>query len=128
MPVNATLGNQMKKQQMKRASSDTVVADTSQWSESSQRSYAFECTKEYKDIKYSCWHCKKGTIFSAKDQKYTYEVKKAPIDQDRILCQDCWKESLEIAKEIRECEKKWASSKNTLKNEVLIILIRNFYY
>jgi len=116
-PLFKSLGSQMKKQKMKRESSDIVVADPYKWSESSQRSYAFECTKEYKDIKYNCCHCRKDTIFSARDQKYTYEVKKVPIDQNRILCTDCWKESLYIANEIRESEKKWACSKNILKSD-----------
>jgi hypothetical protein len=66
-----------------------VPADPSKWSEKSQHSVSFHCVKQYTarytDIAYNCWRCKKATVFSAADQKYTYEVKKAPIDQRRIL-------------------------------------------
>ncbi len=76
-----------------------------------------EWTKEYHDNKYSCWRCKKVSVFSAEDQKYTYEVKKAPIDQQRILCTDCWRLSLQIGKEIESCEANWASSKVALSKD-----------
>jgi Probable zinc-ribbon domain len=95
-----------------------VLANPSQWSEKDQGSVAFHFTKEYTDIEYNCWHCKKTTVFSAYDQKYTYEVKKAPIDQQQLLCTECWESSLKIKKEIRICEEKWAESKKSLKNDV----------
>jgi hypothetical protein len=98
--------------------SDMIVpADPSQWSEKSQSSVTFHWVKEYKDIEYNCWRCKKSAVFSAYDQKYTYEVKKAPIDQCRSLCLECWENSLKIKHNIRLCEEKWAESKRTLKND-----------
>ena len=96
---------------------NVVPADPLQWSQQSQRSVSFHWVKEYKDIEYKCWHCEKSAVFSAEDQKYTYEVKKAPIDQRRILCPECWGQSQVIAKDIRACEEKWAESKNSLKND-----------
>jgi Probable zinc-ribbon domain len=94
-----------------------VRADPSQWSEKSQNSVAFHFIKEYKNIEYNCWRCKKSAVFSAYDQKYTFEVKKASIDQRRSLCQECWENSLIIKHDIRLCEEKWAESKKTLKND-----------
>jgi Probable zinc-ribbon domain len=94
-----------------------VLANPSQWSEKDQGSVAFHFTKEYTDIEYKCWRCKKSAVFSANDQKYTFEVKKAPIDQRRSLCQECWENSLIIKHDIRLCEEKWAESKKTLKND-----------
>jgi Probable zinc-ribbon domain len=97
--------------------SGVAPADPTQWSEGSQRSVSFGWTKEYHDIKYSCWRCQRGAVFSAEDQKYTFEVKKAPIDQRRTLCPDCWQSSLTIAKEINGCEERWVSSKASLSKD-----------
>ena len=94
-----------------------VPADPDQWSEKSKQSYSYHYTKEYKDIAYKCWRCGKEEVFTAEDQKYTYEVKKAYIDQQRILCHDCWKQSLEVANDIRKCEQQWAESKEILRND-----------
>jgi hypothetical protein len=94
-----------------------VAADPSQWSKKSQRTLAFHYVKEYKNIEYECWHCHKSAVFSADDQKYTYEVKKAHVDQRRILCPVCWEKSQIIKNDIHICEKKWLESKETLKND-----------
>ena len=94
-----------------------VPADPSQWNEKSQRSVAFGWTTDYEDIEYTCWRCRKAAVFSAADQKYTFEVKKAPIDQRRSLCPDCWKALLAIDKDIEGCQANWASSKVTLSKD-----------
>lgn len=94
-----------------------ALADPSQWNEASQRSVSFGWTTEYEDIEYNCWRCRKAAVFSATDQKYTFEVKKAPIDQRRILCADCWRLSLVIDKEVEACEANWALSKVSLRKD-----------
>ena len=94
-----------------------LPADPSKWSEKSQRSLTAEFTKEYTSLQYNCWRCKASSIFTAADQKYTYEVKKAPIDQRRILCADCWKRSLEIGSALEDCRQQWALSKASLKGD-----------
>jgi hypothetical protein len=95
---------------------NSVPADPSKWSEKSQHSVTFHWVKEYTDIDYNCWRCKKAAVFSAADQKYTYEVKKAPIDQRRILCAECWRELLEVGSNIKQCKQQWAESKNSLRS------------
>ena len=98
-----------------------VPADPSKWSAQSQRSVAAGWTTEYKDIHYKCWHCEADAVFTAGDQKYTYEEKKAPIDQRRILCELCWRESLAIAANLKRYEAQWASSKQSLcKDEAFL--------
>ena len=92
----------------------SVPADPTKWSEKSQQTVGFHCIKEYRDITYDCWRCKKSAVLSAADQRYTYEVKKAPIDQRRILCTECWRELLEIDREIKLCEQQWANSNKSL--------------
>jgi hypothetical protein len=66
-------------------------------------------------IRYNCQRCQAEAIFSAADQKYTYEVKKAPIDQRRIFCELCWREFHQLAAQLKECEGKWATSKRALR-------------
>ena len=56
-------------------------------------------------------------MFTAEDQKYTYETRKAHIDQQRILCQPCWRESLEIAANLEAHASKWAGEKRRLKSD-----------
>jgi Probable zinc-ribbon domain len=95
----------------------TIPADPSQWSEASQRTLSAIFIKEYKDKVYRCWHCQMEAVFTAADQKYTYEVKKAPIDQQRILCQACWRKSIEIARTLNEYTEAWAASKPRLRQD-----------
>jgi putative zinc ribbon protein len=96
---------------------NSVPADPTNWSEQSQRSISFHYIREYNDITYNCWRCARSAIFSASDQRYTYEVKKAPIDQRRILCTDCRKESLCIEQDIKSCERCWSDSKSVLRSD-----------
>ncbi len=96
---------------------NTVVADPSQWSEQSQGSVSAGWTHSYTDLIYRCRRCQAETLFSAADQKYTYEVKKAPIDQQRSLCQPCWSESHQIARTLKGLEGQWAQSKTSLRTD-----------
>ena len=93
----------------------TVLADPEQWSEKSKQSVAFGFRREYQDQAYNCWHCQAAAIFTAQDQKYTFEVKKASIDQRRVLCEACWLESNRLQASLRECETQWCQSKVQLQ-------------
>lgn len=95
-----------------------VAADPEQWSEKSKHSYAYHYTREYSDIHYTCWTCRAGSTFTAQDQKYTFEVKKASIDQQRILCAVCWSETHQIRTAITDCDVRWLESKAKLQNDV----------
>ena len=64
----------------------TVAADQEKWSEQSKQTISYHYKQEYTDIEYSCWRCRAACVFTAQDQKYTYEVRKASIDQRRFLC------------------------------------------
>lgn len=93
----------------------SVPADPTQWSEKSKQSVGFGFKHEYKDIPYKCWHCQAECVFTAQDQKYTFEVKKASIDQRRSLCAECWSESHRIRADLRNCEEQWAAAKAQLQ-------------
>jgi Probable zinc-ribbon domain len=94
-----------------------LPADPTKWSKKSQQSLAVDFIKEYKSLQYTCWRCKAPSVFTAADQKYTYEVRKASIDQRRVLCGDCWKHSLRIVNGIDSCRQQWATSKASLKDD-----------
>jgi hypothetical protein len=94
-----------------------VPADPTQWSESSQKTLSAVFIKEYKDKHYQCWHCRVEAVFSAVDQKYTYEVRKANIDQQRILCKPCWQRSLAITSELDTCQSAWGAAKAKLRTD-----------
>ena len=99
----------------KRLPPESVPADPSKWSQASQRSVSAEWTTEYTSYRYTCWRCRVSAVFTAADQQYTYEVKKAPIDQKRVLCESCWVRSNAISVELTECERMWAASKPLLR-------------
>src|SRR3569832_460765 len=76
----------------------TVPADPGQWAEKSQRSVSSLFTSRYEDREYKCWSCGKSAVITTEDQKNTNEKQKAPIDQQRVLCAECWKVSLQISR------------------------------
>ncbi|WP_369820779.1 zinc-ribbon domain containing protein [Rhizobacter sp. Root1221] len=109
------MSNVRRNEVIKRVSPDTVPADPSKWSESSQRSVSAGWVTEYTSFRYSCWRCRASSIFTAADQQYTYEGKKADINQQRALCETCWKRCNAIAAELLRCEASWSTAKSTLR-------------
>jgi hypothetical protein len=101
----------------KRVQLSTAPADPQLWSAQSQRSVSAAWTKDYRDIEYKCCRCGAPSVFTAQDQKYTFEVKKAPIDQRRTLCENCWRRSLEIARELGVNAERWAREKPELTKD-----------
>lgn len=99
----------------KQVRPSSVAADPEQWSEKSKQSVAYGFKREYQDIAYKCWHCKADCVFTAQDQQYTFEVKKASIDQRRNLCATCWTESHRIRAALRDCETQWSEAKSQLQ-------------
>jgi hypothetical protein len=95
----------------------SIPAAPEQWSEKSKQSVSYHYKREYTDIEYSCWRCKTSCLFTAQDQKYTFEVKKASIDQRRFLCESCWSESHSIRTMIANCDAQWAALKANLQND-----------
>jgi len=99
----------------------SVQADPKKWSEKSRRSVSFHYIKEYHDIVYKCRRCKEPAVFSATDQLHTYEVRKASIDQRRVLCEKCWRELLVIDSSIASCKQQWAKMKWKLRSDEVFL-------
>lgn len=94
---------------------------TSRWAVNSQGSVAASFTQEYVDEHYQCWHCKSDAIFTAPDQKHACEVRKANVNQCRILCDPCWRESLRITKELEASAEVWSESRMTLRTNKVFL-------
>ena len=109
------------KRKLPPVSVSRVAADPKQWAENSQGSVAAYFMTEYVDQKYQCWHCKAEANFTAADQKYTYEVRKAHVNQVRRLCEPCWRESLRIAEALTSKANAWTTSKQTLKDDAAFL-------
>src|ERR1700755_271575 len=101
-----------------RKERDTIPADTRRWSEESRRSVSVESTMSYRDIHYTCAHCRTDAVFTAAQQQRAFEIKKAHISQRRSLCEPCWKESNRIAKELAAHDERWAAAKDSLRTDV----------
>lgn len=97
--------------------SEVVMTDPSLWFEQSQRSVGVSWTKEYRDIEYQCWRCSSSAVFSAQDQKHAFEVKKSPIDQRRILCNECWRQSLDVREKLANGVERWENTKALLAKD-----------
>jgi len=92
------------------------------YSESSRKSVGFEYLGDYyEDKKYRCKKCYKQDIFTAEEQKKTFEVKKAYMWQQRFLCGLCYQEMSSIKKELIETDNKYLENKEVvLGNEELL--------
>ena len=93
-----------------------VAADPNQWSEQSKRSVAFHFKQKYVDKPYECWRCGVACVFTACDQKYTFEVKKAIIDQRRKFCAACWSACHRLHAVLAEHDGRWVADKSNLRH------------
>jgi hypothetical protein len=101
----------------RNAHQEAVAADPNQWSEQSRHSVAFGFKREYVDKPYECWRCGTACTFTARDQKYTFEVKKASINQRRTFCAACWSESHRLRAALAERASRWAAEKSGLRSD-----------
>lgn len=94
-----------------------VPCDPEQWSEDSKRSVAYMFAPQpYRDKAYLCWRsgCRAPDVFTAAEQKHTFEVRKANISQQRSLCRACHRERVRLDREARACRDRWAVERATL--------------
>lgn len=96
-----------------------VPCDPEQWSEDSKRSaaYEFRPPRSYRDKAFTCWRCNAPDVFTAAEQKHKFEVLKANISQQRVLCRACHLEWVGLEKEAGECRRRWAGERAALRND-----------
>jgi hypothetical protein len=92
------------------------------YSDSSKKSVGFEYLDDYyEDTKYRCKKCYKQDVFTAEEQKKTFEVKKAYMWQQRFLCNLCYQEMSSIKKELNEIDSNYLENKEAVMgNEELL--------
>jgi len=94
------------------------TVNPNQWSKSSKRSTIFHIPpSHYEDISYQCARCGENAVFTAAEQKLTFEGRKAYIWQRRVVCPDCWRERQRIERGIRECTTRWKAHKTELQRD-----------
>lgn len=97
-----------------------VLADTEQWSEPSKRSagggYGY-VNGYYHDIHYTCTKCRSPAVFTAEEQKYSFEVQKNYIWQQRFLCGKCFLILSGLRNKHNKFEHRWLLCKNTLQSD-----------
>jgi hypothetical protein len=97
-----------------------VPSDPECWSEDSKRSVAYEfAPRPYRDKAYTCWRsaCGAPDVFTAAEQKHAFEVRKANISQQRVLCRACHREWVALDREAREYRRRWAAERLALARD-----------
>jgi Probable zinc-ribbon domain len=92
-----------------------VLCDPDCWSAESKRSVAYEFRPPmYRDKAYRCRRCGAPDVFTAADQKHAFEVRKANISQQRVLCEACHRGRAGLEQQAGECRRRWAAERGTL--------------
>ena len=100
----------------------SVKINKNAWSEKSKESLNYVFAKKfYENIIYTCRKCKKESIFSAEEQKISYEIQNNYIDQKKIFCEKCYINYKELKKQIHGYETKWQTESEKTKNTATYI-------
>ncbi|WP_152600140.1 zinc-ribbon domain containing protein [Cellvibrio mixtus] len=100
---------------------ESILIDRARWSKSSQRSQGSHYSSNamyYENISYLCVMCKNKSIFSAEDQKFSYEVKKQFIWRIPTLCHNCHENLTRLLSKEREFQKLWNVNREEMKLNV----------
>ena len=122
LPGGGSIRSRRRSIQFKLAQASKVPADPTQWSESSKGVLVLvSAPTDYTDINYSCRKCGKIETFTAADQRYTYEVRKAYISQQRVLCIECFRIRTKIEHSLRSCRQSWKSDRRSLRGDTVFL-------
>lgn len=92
-----------------------LPADKEAWSEKSRSGVDYVLAPDfYDDLEFSCRRCGNAALFSAEQQKYTYEVEKAYIGQRRVLCDDCFQLRVALVEEASKLFAEWKADKRAM--------------
>jgi hypothetical protein len=93
-----------------------IKVNKDNWSADSKRSSTFnDYPVFYEGLSYSCCKCGCSAVFTAEEQKETFEVKKHYIDQKRDLCGNCYNEYVCLKESILSYESHWKNLSETEK-------------
>jgi len=99
-----------------KTESTKIAAERNQWSESSQRSYAY--IQFYVDIPWTCRGCGQAFVFTAQEQKQAFEIEKVYIWKRPVLCDACYNKKLRLAEKLSHYEARWKIHKQELSHDL----------
>ena len=89
------------------------------WSEKSREGLDYVFAGEsYEDKPFQCRTCGARSIFTAEQQKYTYEVKKAYTWEQHVLCQNCFRVRNQLSAESASFLAAWKNDKRAAEENV----------
>jgi len=96
--------------------SKRVRIEREQWSPGSRGGLdEFFAGEFYEDKPYLCRACGHRSVFTAEQQQYAYEVKKALIYRERVLCESCFGERRRLEAASNDFLASWSKNKAALK-------------
>jgi len=100
---------------MRAAPRKPVPVNKELWSEESRRGLDYAFAPEfYEDKPFACRACGSKSVFTAEQQKYTYEVKKAFTWEQHVLCPVCFQERNELSAELSGLLEAWSQNKRAV--------------
>ena len=100
---------------MKPPPRQPVPVNKELWSEESRRGLDYAFAPEfYEDKPFVCRACGSKSVFTAEQQKYTYEVKKAFTWEQHVLCPVCFHKRNELSAESSAFLAAWSQNKRAV--------------
>ncbi|ROU08763.1 hypothetical protein D9T17_02945 [Lysobacter enzymogenes] len=107
-----------KRKNKKPGAGPAAALNRSRWSQASRRSVACELAGDhYLDRPSTCRNCGDGFVFTAQQQREAYEVRKAYIWQQRVLCAPCWQQRVHLVGELKRIRSRWARERASVKRD-----------
>ncbi len=100
------------------ANKKKVPINKDAYSDASKNSLGHEFLGEfYEDIHYQCYKCQQPAIFTAIQQKKSFEIRKEYMHQQRILCRNCWLKLRQLKCEMQNIEQLYSLDKEKMKSD-----------
>lgn len=99
-----------------KTESTKIAAERNQWSESSQRSYAY--IQFYVDMPWTCRGCNQAFVFTAQEQKQAFEVEKIYIWKRPVLCDACSQKKQGLVEKLSQSEARWKLHQQELRHDL----------
>ncbi len=88
------------------------------YSDASKNSVGHEFLGDfYEDIHYQCYKCQQPAVFTAIQQKKSFEIRKEYMHQQRILCRNCWLKLRQLSYQEKEKEEYYQLHKAEVKQD-----------
>jgi Probable zinc-ribbon domain len=105
-----------------KAARKPVPVEKNHWSEQSRVGLAYAFAPEfYEDRPFTCRSCGTKSVFTAEQQKYTYEIKKAYVWEQHVLCQPCFDERNALTAEAAAIAACWVKEKAALASDAEVL-------